>query len=320
MPTRRRNNQKKLDELTEVGANARRLIPKACTKTHKSTRSDLPDVELPRASAFRSFTEAATRLGFAAMPLFQSLDSGERAPDIASGVSRRRLAGWVAASGVLTWAPFAQAARIKGQLVRGEELLNPVWEEGRDPANHGFSFREPVPTVQARFRKLFPYLPREVCVALIAEGKQGPMRAMGITVGGGRTAPVTLVVPPGTRLDFQNKDPFAHRLYGINVPNFSLSDTAKGSVRQWSVPGPGVFEIRDELAPSLRTWVVGEPNVAAVVFPSSKGEFALTVAEPGNYTIQAYFCGKKIGEARAVTVQARDLDLSRAPIALVPAK
>ncbi|MDX2051395.1 MAG: hypothetical protein SFV15_03330 [Polyangiaceae bacterium] len=252
------------------------------------------------------------------MPQFRSKGLGQVSID-GEPLPRRGFVGLLAASGVALWAPGAQAAvRVKGLLQGGELLLNPVWEESRDAANHGFSFREPVPTVHGRFRKLFPYLPREVCVALLAEGKQAPMRAMGIIVGGGRTAPVTVVVTPGTRLDFQNKDPFAHRLYGINVPNFSLSDTAKGSVRQWSVPGPGTFEIRDQLAPSLRAWVVGEPNVVSLVYPTTKGEFALSVPEPGNYTVQAYFCGKKIGEGRPVTVQARDVDLSRAPISLVP--
>ncbi|HEY3495786.1 MAG TPA: hypothetical protein VGK73_13905, partial [Polyangiaceae bacterium] len=84
--------------------------------------------------------------------------------------------------------------------------------------------------------------------------------------------------------------------------------------REWSVPGPGVFEIRDELAPSLRMWVVGEPNVAGIAYPSMKGDFGLNVEEPGDYVVQAFFAGKKVGPAIPVTVQAADIDLSKAPL------
>jgi hypothetical protein len=95
---------------------------------------------------------------------------------------------------------------------------------------------------------------------------------------------------------------------------FPPADTARGGKREWTVAEPGVFEIRDELAPSLRTWVVADPNVAAIVYPSMKGDFGLTVAEPGDYTVQAFFAGKKVGAAVPVTVTGADVDISRAPL------
>jgi hypothetical protein len=125
---------------------------------------------------------------------------------------------------------------------------------------------------------------------------------------------VTLVVPPGTRLTLQNTDPFKHRLYGVGISTFQPNDTPRGGSREWSVPGPGVFEIRDELAPSLRMWVVGEPNVAGIAYPSMKGDFGLSVEEPGDYVVQAFFAGKKVGPAIPVTVQTADIDLSKAPL------
>ena len=135
-----------------------------------------------------------------------------------------------------------------------------------------------------------------------------------VRVGGGRTTPVTIVVPPGTRLSFQNTDPFKHRLHGVGINTFQPADTARGMTREWSVPAPGVFEIRDELAPSLRMWVVAEPTVAAIAYPSMKGDFALTVEQPGDYTVQAYFAGKKVGPALPVTVKDADLDLTKTPL------
>jgi hypothetical protein len=214
---------------------------------------------------------------------------------------------------VLT-AADVRAARVKGVVKGYTTLENPVWSEAKDPTRHLFSFREPVPTVRAEFRKLFPHIPKELCIAALSAEKQPAQKPMLIRVGGGRTTPVTVVATPGTQLQFQNTDPFTHRLYGVNIPTFSASDTVKGGTRSWSVPGPGTYEIRDEAAPSLRMWVIGEAQVAAVAYPSLKGEFALTLDVPGDYRVQAYFAGKKVGPERPIKVEGRDIDLSKLPL------
>ena len=224
-----------------------------------------------------------------------------------------RLVRWVALVTLLVPAS-AEAARITGRIDGFRNLLNPVWADARDPKQHGYSFREPVPTVRAEFRRLFPHPPKEICVAAIAAGPQKAGGAIEIRVGGGRTTPVTIVVAPGTLLRFQNTDAFRHRLFGVGIKTFMAADTPRGGKREWTVPEPGVFEIRDELAPSLRTWIVADPNVAAIVYPSQKGDFSLTVAEPGDYTVQAFFAGKKVGPAVPVTVATADIDLTRAPL------
>jgi plastocyanin len=154
--------------------------------------------------------------------------------------------------------------------------------------------------------------------ALAATPQTAPKMPTLIRVGGGRTTPVTIVVAPGSRLQFKNTDPFTHRLYAVDLKLFPPNDTIKGGRRDWTVPKAGSYEIRDELAPSLRTWVVAEPNVAAIAYPSMKGEFMLTVEQPGDYSLQAYFAGKKLGEPMPVTVAVADLDLSNRPIRVAP--
>jgi hypothetical protein len=208
----------------------------------------------------------------------------------------------------------ADAAKLRGHVDGFRSLLNPVWAEARDPKQHGYSFREPVPTVRAEFRRLFPHAPKEICVAALAAGAQKVPPPVLVRIGGGRTTPVTLVVPPGTRLTFQNTDPFKHRLHGVDIATFQPADTVRGATREWSVPGAGVFEIRDELAPSLRMWVVGDPTVAGIAYPSLKGDFSLSVEQPGDYTVQAFFAGKKVGPALPVTVKDADLDLTKTPL------
>ncbi len=237
---------------------------------------------------------------------------------------RRRTARTILVSLVLSAAlvvpATADAAKVKGAVSGFRALVNPVWNDAKDPKKHGYSFREPVPTVRAEFRRLFPHIPKELCVAALSTEKQKPHKPILIRVGGGRTTPVTIVVPPGTRLQFQNTDPFKHRLYGVKISTFQPGDTVKGGTRDWSVPGPGVFEIRDELAPSLRMWIIGETNVAAIAYPSMKGEFLLNVEEPGDYTIQAYFAGKKVGPPKTVTLKGGDVDISKTPIKVAEEK
>jgi hypothetical protein len=211
----------------------------------------------------------------------------------------------------------AAAAHLHGAITGYTSLLNPVWEEGKDPDRHLFSFREPVPTVRAEFRRLYPDITKELCVVAIGAAAAPVPKPVLIRVGGGRTTPVTIVVPPGAQLQFQNTDPFAHRLYAVGLPAFSASDTVKGGVRSWSVPGPGTFEIRDEAAPSLRMWVVGEPNVAAIAYPSAKGEYLLSVDTPGEYKVEVFFAGKKVSAEVPVKVAGADIDLSKAPIKVV---
>lgn len=225
---------------------------------------------------------------------------------------QRRLGLGLTLLALLAVPATADAARVKGRLEGFRFLRNPVWAEAKDPTSNGYSFREPVPTVRAEFRRPFPHVPKELCVALLAAAPQSAPKPILVRVGGGRTTPVTIVVPPGTRLTFQNTDPFKHRLFGVGMKTFPAADQGQGATREWTPPAAGTYEIRDEAAPSLRMWVVAEPTVAGITYPSMKGEFSVNVEAPGEYTLQAFFAGKKVGEAVPVKVDAADVDLKAA--------
>jgi hypothetical protein len=228
---------------------------------------------------------------------------------------RRRISALALGALCLATASSALATKIKGKIKGHQNLTNPVWDEAKDADRHLYSFREAVPTVRAEFRKLFPHIPKELCIAALAVDKQPPQQPILVRVGGGRTTPVTIVVTPGTQLQFQNTDPFTHRLYGVGVKTFLASETVKGGVRSWTVPGAGTYEIRDEAAPSLRMWVIAQPNVAALAYPSLKGEFAMNVNQPGEYRLQAYFAGEAVGDGMPIPIaQGRDVDVSARPI------
>lgn len=235
--------------------------------------------------------------------------------------SSRILAGFL---GVVTIASSlflgstVEAAKVRGKIVGFKFLRNPVWVEAQDPSRHLFSFREAVPTVPSSIRQLYPHIPKEICVAALSSTPQKPPPPILIRVGGGRTTPVTIVVVPMTQLRFQNTDPFPHRLYGVNMPTFGPSDTMRGGSRDWTVPAPGVYEIRDEAAPSLRMWVIAEPNVAAIAYPSMKGDFGLNLEQPGEYTIQAYFAGKPTGPGTPIKVEQADVEM-KTPVVVAKA-
>ena len=178
------------------------------------------------------------------LPLFRALDYRDAAMNAChnpSGSSRivalRRRWPLFLVAGLIALPSSADAARVKGRFEGFRALQNPVWAEAKDPKNHGYSFREPVPTVRAEFRRPFPHIPKELCIAAIAAGPQKAQPPVLIRIGGGRTTPVTIVVTPGTRLTFQNTDPFKHKLFGVGIKTFAPGDTGPGATRDWSVPG-----------------------------------------------------------------------------------
>ena len=215
---------------------------------------------------------------------------------------------------------LALAATIKGQVKGHERLINSVWAESAKPGNHRYTWREPSPTVRTEFRQLFGLSSKELCIAAISSQEvKPPAVPILVTIGGGRTTPVTIVVAPGTRLRFRNNDPFKHNLFAVGEASFPPSVMAVAAERDWTAPGPGTYELRDELAPSLRSWVVVKPNVAAIGYPGRDGTFVLNALAPGDYQLQPFFGGKPIGTPRAVSVKERDLDISKQPIPVADA-
>jgi hypothetical protein len=205
------------------------------------------------------------------------------------------------AAGAVAGAPIT----VKGKLAGAAKLMNPVWNEAKDPNLHRFTFREPSATVPSDVRALTGFLPRELCIAALVPGEgKANKAALRMAVVGGRTTPVTLVVAPGQQIQFENQDPFPHKLYiaGADSKGLAPIETAPTHQRTWTPPGPGKYEIRDQLAPSVRSWVVVEPHVVEVGYPTDrKGDFQIAL-EPGTYTLRGYFNGEPVGAELPVIV------------------
>ena len=213
----------------------------------------------------------------------------------------------------------AGGPNVKGKITGQDKLVPEVYAEAAKPESRRWTWREPSPSVAAQYRTLSANPSRDLCIAATTSGNAGPQEAIRMTVTGGRVYPTTIVVSPGTPLAFKNFDPFKHRLYVVGNPSFKAEDMAPNQVRSWSASGAGKYEIRDELFPSVRTYVIVDPQVVQVAYPGRDGAFGLSLPA-GEYVLKAFFAGKQVGKPIPVnakeksTVELKDpLNVSGAP-------
>lgn len=196
---------------------------------------------------------------------------------------------------------LAVTARAAGPNVRGkisgqEKLVPDVYAEAAKPEAKRWSWREPSPSVDAKYRTLSANPSRDVCIAATRAEDQGPLEPLRMTVTGGRVLPTTIVVTPGTQLVFKNFDPFKHRVYVVGQKTMGPEDLEANRERKWAAPGPGRYEVRDELFPSVRTFIVVDKQVAAISYPGRDGAFGFSLPG-GEYVLKAFFNGKQVGKS-----------------------
>jgi hypothetical protein len=194
---------------------------------------------------------------------------------------------------------------LKGKISGGEGLLNQAWVEAADPKNHRYTFRQRSTTVGETAKRLAAYLPKELAIVALGTGATANSKPYVVHVSGGRTTPVMIVVPEGQNIQFVNDDPFNHRLYDKDkvAGGLAADDLKPTTQRVWKPPKAGVYEIRDELFPSVRSYVVVEPGAVAVTYPNTKNEWVFDALAPGDYEIVAFFAGKKTGTPLKFTVK-----------------
>ncbi len=220
------------------------------------------------------------------------------------GSSTSRIFSLPAALFALAVAGTALAGPVRGRITGQDKLLPEVYVEASKPDAHRYTWREPSPTVRAEFRSLTANVSRDLCIAAMSSGNAPPHEPILVRVTGGHTVPTTLVIPPGTRLSFENHDPFVHRLYQVGNDQWHADDLNSGAHREWTAAGAGKYEFRDQLVPSVRMYVVVDPQVADVAYPGRDGAFAMNLPG-GEYVLKAFFNGKQVGKPVSVTVKER---------------
>jgi hypothetical protein len=206
---------------------------------------------------------------------------------------------------ILLLAGAAFGGSVRGRINGQEKLVPDVYAEAAKPDAHRYTWREPSPTVKPEFRVLSGNPLKEICIAAIAAQQQPPHEpAHLVKVTGGRTVPATIAISNGTRIAFKNTDPFPHKMFIVGAAGnlFKAEEIGPGKQRDFTAPnGKGRYEFRDELFPSLRTFVVVDPNVADITYPGRDGAFELNLGS-GEYTLEAFFNGEPVG-TMSVTVK-----------------
>ena len=225
----------------------------------------------------------------------------------------------LALAAIASLAATASGGQVKGRIDGQDTLIPAVFVDAAKPDSHRFTWREPSPTVRAEFRALTANPSRDVCIAALTTATPPPHDPILVRITGGRTLPTTLVVAPGTRLSFENHDPFPHRLFIVGSTTWRAETIDPNRHREWSAPpGQGRYEIRDELFPSVRSFVNVEPQVAAMAFPGRDGAFAFDLPA-GEYTLKAYFDGHAVGRAVSIVTKDRGIVELKEPLSVANA-
>ncbi len=232
-------------------------------------------------------------------------------------MQKRVALGLVAAIGLLTASGRAGPPNVKGKITGYEKLVPEVYAEAAKPEARRWTWREPSPSVAAQFRALSANPSRDICIAATTGANQEKQEFL-MTVTGGRVFPTTIVVTPNTQLVFKSFDPFKHRIYVVSATGQKLlqaEDLQPNASRTWSAQGPGKYEVRDELFPSVRTFVVVDPQVVQVAYPGRDGAFGFALPG-GDYVLKAFFNGKPVGKQLNFTAKEKGVVELKEPFKL----
>lgn len=221
----------------------------------------------------------------------------------------RAVLGGVAMASIASMA-VAAGPSLKGRITGQDKLIPEVYAETTKPDSKRWTWREPSPAVGQQYRTLSASPNKDICIAALSQNGGAAGEAVLMSMTGGRIVPTTIVVSPGTKLVFKNFDPFAHKLFLVGNAAFKPDPQQPNASREWQAPnGSGRFEFRDELFPSIRTFVVVEPQLSSVAFPTKEGTFSFNLPA-GEYTLKAFFGGKVAGSPMMAVVKDRGtLDL-----------
>lgn len=208
---------------------------------------------------------------------------------------------------------------VRGRIIGHEKLFPDVYVEAAKTDAHRWTWREPSPAVDSKFFTLSGNPSHDLCIAAMSSGGGAPSdKPMLMSLTGGRIFPTTIVVAPGQKLQFKNFDPFSHRIYAVGNASLKPEAQTAGGVREWTAPsGAGKYEFRDELAPSVRTYVIVDPQVVQITYPGRDNAFVFTLAN-GDYVLKAFFDGKPVGSPAPVAAKDRLTEL-KDPLNVAPA-
>ena len=136
-------------------------------------------------------------------------------------------------------------------------------------------------------------------IVLIRDGAPPPKpdEPTEVDVRAGGLGKNVVVVRPGTAVKFRSVDPFDHSLYVPALDDFKPEKQSRGAFRTIEFAREGVYEVRCQLVPHFRGWIV----VTAATFvlkADASGGFSMDGLAVGDYTLRVFFRGKWILEQK----------------------
>jgi len=157
-----------------------------------------------------------------------------------------------------------------------------------------------------------------VVVLTDVKGPVQPARTVTVDIQGLRAAPSTVVVGPGSVVEFKNSDGMAHDLSIPEKPDLMpVQRLAPGALRRQRFANPGGFAVKDAEYPHI---VVSVLVVASAHFAQvdEKGTFRIPDAPAGKATLKVWSHGRFVHEQPIDVGASEDLSITvteAAPIA-----
>lgn len=208
------------------------------------------------------------------------------------------LGSTIGASGLLG-ARSAFAAPVGGKVSLPDELTT-----GRRRPGYWRLENGSVPTAGPPFRG-------DTVVLLVGlKGTSPPAKTVTVDVAGLQASPSTLVVGPGSVVEFKNADRVAHDLSTpADSAVMAIERLTPGGVRRQRFSKPGAHVVRCSEYPHLEVsvLVVETPHFAVV---DEKGGFKLGDLPAGKATLKVWSQGRWVHQQEIDTASANDLQIT----------
>jgi hypothetical protein len=191
-----------------------------------------------------------------------------------------RVLSVLVAAVALSYGPTVDAGPLKGRITGKRSSFPTCTSRRSKPDSHRFTWREPSPTVRAEFRALSGNPSRDLCIAAFsarAAPPPEPTTRSSCASPAGTPSPPPSSSRPGRGSPSRITIPFLTASSSPAAPTWGAETIETTRRREWSAPpGAGRYEFRDELFPSVRTYVVVDPQVVDIAYPGRDGAFGLT--------------------------------------------
>jgi plastocyanin len=200
----------------------------------------------------------------------------------------------------------AEAAKVVGKVTVTDKFRRALAdEEAKSPTAVKPGYWN-VPNAVRDVEPPFVVPSSDLGIVLVRDGAPPPKadEAVEVDVRAGGLAKNVVIIRPGTAVKFRSIDPYDHELYVPAFDDFKPEKQSRGAFRTVEFAKEGVYEVRCQLMPHFRGWIV--VSTATFVLPADAGgSFSMDGLAVGKYILRVFFRGKWILEQKFEIVNER---------------